>query len=98
MNDSEYARLDPEKVLLHRAASLLVLVLLVWLQFNGWISGGVRLIAIQLIATAFIWFSEDHYMDLVLRRCVSYRTVAWLALVGIPVASELYRLFLRSLS
>ena len=53
---------------------------------------------IQLIATGVIWFSDDGYQDPFLKRIVSYRTVAWIALLGIfPAVWIAFRLLDLSL-
>lgn len=83
MKEADYYRIPRRRAQLHRLSAVLVFLTLAALQFRGAIPGGVRIIAAQLIAVAFIWFDESFYYDRILKRHVSHRALAWVALVGL---------------
>jgi hypothetical protein len=68
----------------HRIASAIVMGAFLWFTFSGRLSvGSTRIAAMQIVATGFIWFCDEYYQDIILKRLIAYRTIAWVALLGI---------------
>lgn len=83
MKDGDYYKIPRQEVRIHRIASVVVFLILFFLQTQGTIPGTIRIIVAQLFAVGFIWFDESFYYDRLLKRHVAHRTVAWVALVGL---------------
>lgn len=89
MKIAEYGQPSPRSIWIHRIASLIVFVVMLWLTLEGHLWGTVKHLAGQLVALGFIWLSNDYYYDRLIRRTVSYRFLAWIALVTLPIAVPL---------
>jgi hypothetical protein len=69
----------------HRVASLVALLVLGSGVWFGFLFGGVRMIAVQVVSTGLIWFADGEIYDPLFKRHVSFRTLGWLTLVGLPL-------------
>jgi Zn-dependent protease with chaperone function len=89
MKEAEYEVPSSAGLRMQRIVSLIVLMILVGLEWNGWLYGGIRMMAIQAVATGVIWFVDGDFYEIVSRRCISYRFVAWIVLIGLPLVFNL---------
>lgn len=98
MKEADYEVPTSAGLRMQRIVSLIVLTILVGLQWNGWLDGGIRMMAIQAVATGVIWFVDGDFFEIVSQRCISYRFVAWIVLIGLPLAFNLLILVTSQIS
>jgi hypothetical protein len=98
MKEADYEVPSSAGLRMQRIVSLVVPILLVGLEWNGCLRGGIRMMAIQAVATGVIWFVDGDFFEIVSRRCVSYRFVAWIVLIGLPLAHNLLAFAISQIS
>lgn len=89
MKEADYDSPTATSMRCQRVGSLLALLVLAGLEWNGVLAGGIRMISAQVVATGVIWWADGEFFEPVLQRHVTYRTVAWLVLIASPLAFTL---------
>lgn len=86
MKIAEYATLPHRWP--HRIAALAFVLIDNGIKIHSGAFGtrSAKWLAIQLIATWFIWCSNDGITSHLSGKWISYRTIAWLVIAGVPLS------------
>lgn len=96
MMEADYDGPSPTCLRNQRIASIVVLLVMAPYEWSNWSAAGARIVAAQIVATGIIWFCDGELFTPPFRRAVSYRSLGWVALIGLPIF-VIFDIYIRSL-